>query len=111
MLGLTGVYAACDMTTHPIKQGGLATQHADAAARAIVAQLGLEVEPDAGDDVLEVRLAGTEPPLVLSAGLDASGHSVAATVRRGAGPAAFEKVLGRYLSPYLRDRARAASAA
>jgi len=43
--GLQDVYAAGDMTTFPIKQGGIATQMADAAAEAILAQLGLPIEP------------------------------------------------------------------
>ena len=39
--GAPGVYAAGDATAFPIKQGGLATQQADAAPRAIAADLGL----------------------------------------------------------------------
>jgi sulfide:quinone oxidoreductase len=111
VLGLRDVFAAGDMTTHPVKQGGLATQHADAAARAIAASLGIEVEPHDDDDVLEVRLAGAHPPLVLSAALDATGRSVSASVHRGSPIMPGEKVLGRYLSPYLHDRAPAVSAA
>ena len=111
VLGLRDVFAAGDMTTHPVKQGGLATQHADAAARAIAAGLGIEVAPQPDDNVLEVRLAGADPPLVLSAALDATGRSVGAAVHRGARVMPGEKVLGRYLSPYLRERARAATAA
>ncbi len=43
--GLDDVYAAGDGTTFPIKQGGLGTQQADAAAEHIAAQLGAPVEP------------------------------------------------------------------
>ena len=43
--GLPGVYAAGDATTFPLKQGGLATQQADAAAESIAAYLGASIEP------------------------------------------------------------------
>ena len=42
--GLTDVYAAGDMTTRAVKQGGLATQQADAAAAAIAAARRVPVE-------------------------------------------------------------------
>ena len=38
--GVPDVFAAGDATTFPLKQGGLATQQADAAAEAIAAELG-----------------------------------------------------------------------
>jgi sulfide:quinone oxidoreductase len=44
--GVPDVYAAGDVTHHPIKQGGLACQQADAAAEAIAAQAGAPVEPE-----------------------------------------------------------------
>ena len=40
---MEGVYAAGDITTFPVKQGGIATQQADAAAEAIAAELGADV--------------------------------------------------------------------
>jgi sulfide:quinone oxidoreductase len=43
--GVDGVWAAGDGTDFPIKQGGLAAQQADAAARAIAARLGADVAP------------------------------------------------------------------
>lgn len=44
--GVAGVYAAGDVTDRPLKQGGLATQQADAAAAAIAADAGLPVEAE-----------------------------------------------------------------
>jgi sulfide:quinone oxidoreductase len=41
--GVDGVWAAGDCADFPIKQGGLAAQQADAAARAIAARLGADV--------------------------------------------------------------------
>src|SRR5207244_5225616 len=43
--GLPDVYAAGDGIAYPVKQGGLATQQADAAAEAIAATLGAAIEP------------------------------------------------------------------
>ena len=44
--GVPDVYAAGDATYHAIKQGGLACQQADAAAEAIAAQAGAEIDPE-----------------------------------------------------------------
>ncbi len=43
--GLEDVYAAGDVTSGPLKQGGLAAQQADAAAEAIAAAHGVDIEP------------------------------------------------------------------
>src|SRR3954452_23234197 len=43
--GVDGVWAAGDATDFPLKQGGIATQQADAAAAAIAARAGAPVEP------------------------------------------------------------------
>jgi sulfide:quinone oxidoreductase len=43
--GVPNVYAAGDATHHPVKQGGLACQQADAAADAIAAQAGAAIDP------------------------------------------------------------------
>jgi sulfide:quinone oxidoreductase len=62
--GLPDVYAAGDMTARPLKQGGLATQQADAAASAIAAWSGAPVTPEPYRPVLRGMLvtgAGTRP--------------------------------------------------
>ena len=43
--GVPDVYAVGDMTTRPLKQGGLATQQADATATALAAWAGADVRP------------------------------------------------------------------
>jgi sulfide:quinone oxidoreductase len=43
--GHDGVFAVGDGSTMPIKQGGVAAQHADAAARSIAARAGADVRP------------------------------------------------------------------
>ena len=51
--GAPDIYAAGDATHHPIKQGGLACQQADAAAEAIAAQAGAAIHPQPYDAVLQ----------------------------------------------------------
>lgn len=59
---LSGVYAAGDVTSFPLKQGGLAAQQADAAADAILADLGQGPEPQPFRPVLRgLLLAGRAP--------------------------------------------------
>jgi sulfide:quinone oxidoreductase len=58
-----GVFAAGDVTAFPVKQGGIATQAADAAAAAIAAEAGCELDPVPLDPVLrspgpDGRIAG-----------------------------------------------------
>jgi sulfide:quinone oxidoreductase len=110
--GLDGVYAAGDMTTFPIKQGGLATQQADTIAAAIAARAGRA--PDRAWPVvrmLRARLIGGERPVDLVAVLDAAGRAVDARLDAACGPSsrldapASAKVYGRYLAPYLSARA------
>ena len=50
--GLDDVYAIGDITTAPIKQGGLAAQQADAAAAAIAARAGAPVLVESSTPVL-----------------------------------------------------------
>jgi len=54
--GVADVYAAGDGTAFPIKQGGLATQQADAAADHIAARAGAPVEPQPFTPVLRGML-------------------------------------------------------
>jgi sulfide:quinone oxidoreductase len=52
VVGVERVFAAGDVTSFPVKQGGIATQGADAAAEAIAAAAGCAVEPAPFDPVL-----------------------------------------------------------
>ena len=56
VLGVEAVWAAGDGTAFPLKQGGLASQQADAAAAAIAAFLGADVEPEPFRPVLRGML-------------------------------------------------------
>ena len=89
VMGADGVLAAGDATTFPIKQGGLATQQADAAAATIAHALGANVEPLPFTPVLRGLLLTGGAPLYLRAELDATGggrlgrDALAAPRRRG----------------------------
>jgi len=62
VLGAEGIYAAGDGTAFPVKQGGLASQQADAAAEAIAAAAGADVDPQPFAPVLRgLLLTGGEP--------------------------------------------------
>jgi sulfide:quinone oxidoreductase len=101
--GLEDVYAAGDMTTYPIKQGGLATQQADRIAHMIAGSVGSPVKELRSSQVLQARLLGGPRPLALRTELDWQGRPTAAALEYAevtpSAPAA--KVFGRYLGPYL----------
>jgi sulfide:quinone oxidoreductase len=117
VMGAPNVLAAGDATTFPVKQGGLATQQADAAAATIAHEAGAIVEPKPFVPVLRGLLLTGGAPLYLRAELDAEGRPRAAGARsrRLAGEVSSRalwwppgKVAGRYLAPYL-STARPAS--
>jgi sulfide:quinone oxidoreductase len=94
--GCEDVYAAGDMTTRPLKQGGLATQQADVAAAAIAAAAGAEVEAEAYRPVLRAMLlTGGRPRYLRHAPGD---HGIASDDSPWWPP---HKIAGRELAPYL----------
>ena len=100
--GLSDVYAAGDMTTSPIKQGGLAAQQADRIAHTIAARLGATVKELRQANVLRARLLTGDGALVLRTELDEFGQPAdAAVAHRESRQAEDLKVFGRYLTPYL----------
>jgi sulfide:quinone oxidoreductase len=101
--GLEHVYAAGDATTFPIKQGGVAAQQADRVAQAILSAAGTAVIQRRIPSVLQARLIGGKEPLFLRAELDEQGHATSATLTRtsAAESVVDNKVLARYLTPYL----------
>jgi sulfide:quinone oxidoreductase len=96
--GAENVWAAGDATAYPIKQGGLAAQQADAAAEAIAAAAGADVEPQPFRPVLRgVLLTGRGRQWIRrDLGGDAEGEA-----ERHALWWPPTKVAGRYLAPYL----------
>jgi len=97
VLGLTDVYAAGDLTQFPVKQGGIATQQADAVASAIAADAGANVRPATFKPVLRgLLLTGFAPRFLRSEGVGRP--SLVDTQPLWWPPA---KIVGRYLSPFL----------
>ncbi len=107
VVGVPDVFAAGDATAGPIKQGGLGTQQADAAAEMIAAQAGAPIEPRPCRHVLRgVVLTGDEP-LFLRRDLD--DDTTLVRPLRGAPPGVSRvqlwwpsgKLAGRYLTGFL----------
>jgi sulfide:quinone oxidoreductase len=104
--GLDDVFAAGDCTSFPIKQGGLAAQQADAAAEAIAAAAGAPVDPEPFRPVLRGLLLTGEAPTFLRAELGGGrGDTSTATSELLWWPPG--KIVGRYLAPFLAERAGA----
>ena len=103
--GMSDVYAAGDVTTFPVKQGGIAAQQAEAAAEAIAAAAGVGVTPRPFRPVLRgLLLTGAEPRYLrgdLSGG--AGEHASQASPEPLWWPPA--KIVGRYLAPFLAELA------
>lgn len=101
VIGARNVYAAGDGTAFPVKQGGIATQEADAAAEAIAAASGVGVEPAPFDPVLRgVLWTGAEPRYLY--GRPAGGHGEVSRLSRE--PLWAEpdgKIVGRRLGHFL----------
>jgi sulfide:quinone oxidoreductase len=100
-IGAERVYAAGDVTAFPVKQGGIATQQADAVAEAIASEAGAEVEPQPFDPVLRgVLWTGREPRYLY--GRLTGGHGETSSLsEHPQSPAQNGKVAGRYLTPLL----------
>ena len=97
--GVDDVYAAGDGTNFPIKQGGIGTQQADAAAADIAHRLGAGIEPDPFHPVLRGKLITGADSVHLRA--DVTGGA-------GEGEASPDclwwppqKISGRFLAPWL----------
>ena len=99
VVGLEDVYAAGDITSFPVKQGGIATQLADAASQSIAARLGADLVPQPFRPVLRGMLLTGGTPRYLRRELGASAESALAGPEPLWWPPA--KVVGRYLSPFL----------
>ena len=97
--GVDHVYAAGDGTNFPIKQGGLGTQQADAAAEHIAASFGAAVDPRPFRPVLRGKLLTGDESLNLRSNVAGGGGEGVATADFLWWPP--HKVGGRYLAPWL----------
>jgi sulfide:quinone oxidoreductase len=97
-----GVWAAGDAIAFPVKQGGLASQQADAAAESIAAAAGAELDPRPFRPVLRgMMLTGRGKQWMRHEPAGGAGEGTA--VRRALWWPPT-KIAGRYLSPYLAAR-------
>jgi sulfide:quinone oxidoreductase len=98
--GLTDVYAAGDVTAGSIKQGGIATQQADAVAAAIAARFGAPVEPEPFRPVLRgMLLTGDGARLMRAEVSGGRGEPSEGNTEMLWWPDG--KIVGRFLSLYL----------
>lgn len=101
--GAEGVYAAGDGASFPIKQGGIGTQQADAAAERIAAAAGAEVDPQPFHPVLRgLLLTGGESLSMKQDVTGGAGEGIASADRLWWPP---HKIGGRYLSAWLEQHA------
>lgn len=108
------VFAAGDATSSDVKQGGLATQQADAAAELIAAEAGAPVVPRPCRRVLRGVVLTGEEPLYLRRDLD--DDEALARPLRAVPPAVARsglwwpngKIAGRYLTGFLASHGTAA---
>ena len=97
--GMTDVYAAGDITTFPVKQGGIAAQQAEAAAEAIAAAAGADLSARPFRPVLRgLLLTGGEPRYLRSDPAGGDDASQASPEPLWWPPA---KIVGRHLAPFL----------
>jgi len=98
--GLEDVYAAGDITNFPVKQGGIATQLADAAAEAIASGAGADLTPEPFRPVLRgLLLTGSQPRYLRHEITGGAGQADAASPEPLWWPPA--KIVGRHLAPFL----------
>jgi sulfide:quinone oxidoreductase len=98
--GLDGVYAAGDVTSYPIKHGGLAAQQADLVAAAITARAGLGDAPQPLTPVIRgALLTGTGTRYIEAEMLGNGGFSSTVSDVCPWDPPA--KIAAQHLAPYL----------
>lgn len=106
VLELDGVFAAGDCVDFPVKHGGLASQEADAAAEAIAARAGANVDPQPFHPEIRGMLLTDGKPLYLRAKIT-GGHGFSSEVSEQPLWSPPSKISSRYLAPYLETREQA----
>jgi sulfide:quinone oxidoreductase len=99
---IDAVWAAGDAVAFPVKQGGLASQQADAAAESIAVHAGADLEPRPYRPVLRgMMLTGRGKAWMRHQPAGGAGEGTAVRHALWWPPT---KIAGRYLSPYLAAR-------
>jgi sulfide:quinone oxidoreductase len=108
--GFADVFAAGDITSFTVKQGGIAAQQADVAAAAIASAAGASVTPQRFQPVLRgLLLTGREPRYLRRELRAGPGHPPVASYEPMWWPPA--KIVGRHLAPFLASQVDAVGAA
>jgi sulfide:quinone oxidoreductase len=94
------IYAAGDATDFPIKQGGIGSQQADAAAQSIAALAGAPVTPERFNPMIHGMLLTNEKPRYLTAHVT-GGHGFSSKITKTPAWSPPSKIAAKYLSPYL----------
>jgi len=98
--GLADVFAAGDITSFPVKQGGIAAQQADAAAEMIAEVAGAGITPEPFRPVLRgLLLTGRQPRYLRHEISGGAGDASLVSAEPLWWPPA--KIVGRYLAPFL----------
>jgi sulfide:quinone oxidoreductase len=101
VIGSSRLFAAGDVTSFPVKQGGIATQQADVVAEAVAAEIGLDVDPRPFDPILRgVLWTGREHRYLQ--GWLGGGHGESSSLSDTPPWSDSEgKIVGRYLTPFI----------
>jgi sulfide:quinone oxidoreductase len=103
--GVGPIYAAGDAADFAVKQGGIASQQADAAAEAIAASAGAPITPRPFEPVVRGMLLTDDKPLYMVARL-AAGQQPSSEVSDRPSWTPSAKIAAKYLAPYLEERDR-----
>jgi sulfide:quinone oxidoreductase len=96
------IYAAGDATDFPIKQGGIGSQQADAAAQSIAALAGAPVTPERFDPTIHGMLLTNGKPQYLTAHIT-GGHGFSSEITDTPTSPPPSKIAAKYLAPYLAE--------
>lgn len=97
------IYAAGDATDFPIKQGGVGSQQADAAAQSIAALAGAPVTPERFDPTIHGMLLTNGKPRYLTAHIT-GGHGFSSEITDTPTSPPPSKIAAKYLAPYLAEQ-------
>jgi sulfide:quinone oxidoreductase len=97
------IYAAGDATDFPIKQGGIGSQQADAAAQSIAALAGAPVTPERFDPTIQGILLTNGKPQYLTAHIT-GGHGFSSEITDTPTSPPPSKIAAKYLAPYLAEQ-------
>jgi sulfide:quinone oxidoreductase len=97
------IYAAGDATDFPIKQGGIGSQQADAAAQSIAALAGAPVTPERFDPTIHGMLLTNGKPQYLTAHIT-GGHGFSSEITDTPTSPPPSKIAAKYLAPYLAEQ-------